>query len=594
MSSRTSPLLVTLGAVVLLLSVAGYAAVSRELIPRITEGIYRVVPNGAWQPYAGTLPPADGTQLIDVEFNLVLRTLHATSHQLIADDCVEKLEINAQAVGQDIVPFCDYARGRTLDLKRVLHAGPNKVSMTIQNVGGPASFNWRISWLDPLLLTLRILLVLGILLSTFLFMKGFALSKVQNLLLGTFSFGVLLRLVYVFATSYEIRAYDADGHLEYTRYVAEHLALPAIRDGWEFYQAPLYYIVTGLWMRAGMEMGRALPLLTRDIQWIALFSSVLALAGMAWIATLLFARKEKTERILFLASAAVLPSIVFVSARVNNDVFLLLMEVFCFAFLLKWWQTGRWRHWWLSLLLLALAILSKTNALLLLPPVFLLLVCRRRLPLKTKALTGALSLLLLTLLVGWIFTLRNGASLSQPLVVNTGNLSSGLYVQNTIETFTEFNPLRMALRPYNNPWDDGAGRQYFWEYFFKSAFFGEFDFGETLKPLAIAVLVCAFLALLYAVYGAWVSIRKDGWRTLPVWGTAGFLLLGHALHRAITPHSCAQDFRFSLLLSLPVIFFVIQGIRSLRSPLLKSVGMVVVLTGIALQVVFLMGIIVLF
>lgn len=590
MASKTSPFLVSTGAALLLLSAVLYAAASHEVTPQISNEQYRTR-SGDWLPFTDTLPASDTVEFLDLVFVLELGSPHARYFQVIADDCVERLSINGQEIGQGIIPFCDLTWGRILDLGTVLHAGNNAVTMTIQNVGGPASFTWRIAWWDPLLLGLRLLLLAGLIAGTALMARGLGLRRWQNTLLGIFSFGVILRLLYVFATSYTIRAYDADGHLEYIRYVAQHLALPPIRDGWEFYQAPLYYMLTGLWLYVAEMWGRTLPFLIRDTQWIAFFFSVATLGAFAWVATLLFVRKEKIERGLFLVSLAVLPSILFLSARINNDVLLLLWEALGLGLLIAWWQKGRWRTWWLAVLMIALSILTKTNGLLLVPVAFVLLAFKPRLSLKTKMFTGALSVLMLILLTGWIFTLREGATPGQPLVVNTGNLSSGLFVQNTVETFTELNPLRMILRPYNNPWDDAFGRQYFWEYLFKSAFFGEFDFGPDLRPLASAILVCGLLLLAYAVYGLWLCIRREALRTLPLWSTTGILLLGHALHRYITPHSCAQDFRFSLLVSVPVIYFAIRGVMFARAPFWRSTGMVVIASAILLQSLFLFGVI---
>lgn len=588
MPSKSSPFLVVTGAVLLLLTVGLYMSLTQAITPQISNTQFRIG-EGAWQADA-SFPVADGPQFLDLSFQLTLRPLRARFFQIIADDCVERLSINGQEVGTGVIPFCDLNRGRTLNFSSILHSGPNAILMTIQNVGGPASYIWRIAWWDPLLLSLRILLLLGLATGAILLARGLRIAKWQYGFFGVFSFGLLLRLLYIFATPYQTRAYDADGHLEYIQYVAAHLGLPPIRDGWEFYQAPLYYVVTGLWYRIGSIIGRAVPALIRDMQWIAFLAAALSLAGMAWIAVQLFSRKERVERLLFLGTLVALPSIAFLAARVNNDVFLFPLEVFCLAFLLRWWQTGRWRHWWSALLFLILSILTKTNGLLLVPVVFLLLLLKPRLAFKTKVTSGILSLALLVLGTIGIFTAREGASLNQPLVVNTGNLSSALFVNNTVETFTEFNPLRMIVQPYNNPWDDAFGRQYFWEYFFKSAFFGEFDLGTALKPLASAVIVCGVLGLLYALFGAVQCIRKDFWRTLPMTLTAGFLLLGHALHRAVTPHSCAQDFRFSLLASIPVLFFLVAGLRFIRSPFWKSFGIVVVLSGIGLQVALLIGI----
>jgi hypothetical protein len=57
--------------------------------------------------------------------------------------------------------------------------------------------------------------------------------------------------------------YDVDSHYQYIRYVAEHLRLPPANGGWQFFQAPLYYIVSAGLERAGVgAMGlRVVPLL---------------------------------------------------------------------------------------------------------------------------------------------------------------------------------------------------------------------------------------------------------------------------------------------------------------------------------------------
>lgn len=64
--------------------------------------------------------------------------------------------------------------------------------------------------------------------------------------------------------------YDAQAHMEYIRYVAERWSLPLASEGWQMFQAPLYYMVSAplyaaasLWSRpdALLRLMRVIPLL---------------------------------------------------------------------------------------------------------------------------------------------------------------------------------------------------------------------------------------------------------------------------------------------------------------------------------------------
>ena len=46
--------------------------------------------------------------------------------------------------------------------------------------------------------------------------------------------------------------YDVDSHYQYVRYVADHLRLPPADGGWQFFQAPLFYVVSAVLSRAGV------------------------------------------------------------------------------------------------------------------------------------------------------------------------------------------------------------------------------------------------------------------------------------------------------------------------------------------------------
>ncbi|MDD3897318.1 MAG: glycosyltransferase family 39 protein, partial [Candidatus Peribacteraceae bacterium] len=382
-----------------------------------------------------------------------------------------------------------------------------------------------------------------------------------TILLGTI--GTVLRLLYVLNTSYTERAHDVSGHLEYIRYVAMHLALPSLREGWETFHPPLYYVTGAVWYRIGMMLGRAESLLTRDLQWGALCASAaVALIGI-WIGWLLFPGRDKQHAaVLFGSVIAVFPGLIYFAARINNDVFVQLWIFLAMALTLLWWRNSKIRWWYLAVLATGLGVLSKGNALLFAPVLFGTLLCKPQLSWRKKLLHAIGGALLLCLVTGWFFGLRWAQGQSH-IVENVDNLNDGLAVPNAVELFTEFNPLRLLRKPYNDPWDDVSGRQNFLEYLFRSAFFGEFDFGDPLRPLSTSLLLLALLLCIPMATGFWNAVRRHTRDTIPLWLTLLSFLGGHIGLRIISPFSPSQDFRYSFMLLLPCAAFVLLGIDAL-------------------------------
>lgn len=541
-----------------------YGLSARSLTPSFHEGQYRFLNAQEQKPFSMPLSFHSDQAEVEARFSMNVRDFHATSFSFTADDCVQQLWINGTEVKDPQLPFCDYAKKRVLSLAPLVHPGENAVRVIVKNDGGPGGFNMTVAGSDPLLLFLRILLLTSIVCTAILAMVALGFTKGESYLWSGFTAGVLVRLIYLFGTSHNVRAHDVDGHIEYIRHIAETLSLPGIRDGWESYQPPLYYIFSGLWVRAGLALGRDFQALLRDLQWHALLLSVATLGIAVWIASMLFPRKgEEPLRILFVWILALFPGLVFFAARINNDVFLLFWEFLAFAMILQWWQRGRMAHWLLAVVTIILAILSKSNAILLLPIAFLALLFKGGWTLRKKFITGILSLLVILACTTWNFTLRNGATGDHPIMPNVTNLNSSLKVDSSWETLMEFNPLRIVLHPYNNPWEDASGRGYFWEYLYKSAFFGEFDFGPLLSTLSSFLLLFSLLLLPVIVFGAVHVLFRKRSSLFPVWFASIVLLAGHAAFRQSNPYGSSQDFRYSVLLLLPIVAFLLMGIDRL-------------------------------
>ncbi|MDD4627974.1 MAG: glycosyltransferase family 39 protein [Candidatus Peribacteraceae bacterium] len=545
-----------------------YGLSVHSLAPEFHDGQYRFTDERNWKSFSMPLSFTSNEKEVEARFSMNVQDFHATSFSLRADDCVQRVWVNGTELIDRRIPFCDYTNGQTFSFARFLRPGENQIRVIVKNSGGPGGFDISVAGSDPLLFFLRILLLTSITCSAILAMVALRLTKWEASLWSGFTAGMIMRLIYLFGTSHATRGHDVDGHIEYIQYIAQHLSLPGIRDGWEFYQPPLYYIFSGLWVRAGLALGRDLPSLLRDLQWHGLLLSVATLGICVWIASMIFSRKgEEPLRAFFVWIMAFFPGLVFFSARINNDNFLQFWEFLAFALILRWWQKGRVEDWLLAITAIILAMLSKSNAILLLPVAFMALLLKEGWTMRKKVITGILSLMVILACTTWNFTLRKGATGDHPLMPNVSNLNSSLKVDSSPESLTEFNPVRLVLHPYNNAWVNELGRNNFWEYFYKSAFSGEFDLGPRLQMLSSVLLFFSLLLFPAILTGLWSAMIGQWKRTFLLWFSFFILVGGHIGFRQMNPYSSCQDFRYSILLLIPLTAFLLITLnRFSRTP----------------------------
>jgi hypothetical protein len=157
-----------------------------------------------------------------------------------------------------------------------------------------------------------------------------------------------------------------------------------------------------------------------------------------------------------------------------------------------------------------------------------------------------------------------GMSDGGAIVGNAGNLNDALALRNDAAAYLVFDPVQVVLHPYASPWDDAQRRQYFWEYLFRSAFSGEFDFGDAHRAMQQWMLIgmLASLCVLAPIGIAWSLLRAPR-RSSPMLLLLALSLGAHAAFRWKYPYSSSQDFRYSTLLSIPLAAFALIGAEKL-------------------------------
>lgn len=225
----------------------------------------------------------------------------------------------------------------------------------------------------------------------------------------------LLAIQYSEVTPPSVRQHDVEGHREYIEHLTAHRDLPAVQQGWETWQPPLYYIAAALW-RAGCS-----GITTEDS-----FRSVQRLAAVLYVAVVVLALvifRRLGLNSLEAAGAggllALLPGNLFFAARINNDVLLPILGLGVMWAAAEFVRTGagRWLCW-LALLLPAL-LAAKGSSLAIVGGV-LALVCgveARRAGWRAALVRGYLTALPAAL---WqcFWWVRTAAQTGNPLYVN--------------------------------------------------------------------------------------------------------------------------------------------------------------------------------
>ena len=577
--------------VLLFVALSVLTSAFHEFEPVFSEVRYRITEADDWQtmdfPFAMDTPE---DVYPEISFIMSLGSIRPSRYVIVPDDCVEEMTINEVKLPDDLFPICDYWFGEVRDLSPYLNRGENLFHVKIKNDGGFSKVKMFSAHRNTALIFLRTLLVLTAGLYLWRLARVLCKKKSDYVLCGAFSLSIFIRLYYFFITRYEVRGHDSEGHYEYIQYLLDNsFKLPISTEGWEFYHPPLYYYFSAIWVKADMLFVEMRHVLLRDMQALAFYLSIGMLVLILWISFQLFPKpKQSLERTFFFLLVTLLPSFVYFCARINNDV---LYQLFAFAILaltFAWWKEPRMKYWFLNIVMVVLAILTKSTVLLLLPVVYACLLLHRKVKWKRKLILGMSGILIIACSTGWFYALRFVEEENDSIVQNISHLSSGLSVDGSIQTLAEFNPVRVVLGPFNDSWSGERGRDYFWEYWMRSAFFGEYIYRDTARFVGASILFIAIMLLPFFFLGVLSCIRNRRYETFPIWFTSLVLILGHLAYRQYAPFSPSQDFRYSLLLIVPFSYFLIIGINE-RSKWMRRVCYASVSLLVFLYVVFIFG-----
>ena len=514
------------------------------------------------------------SRLMHIDMDVKLFVFHPTRIHIRPDDCIEEITINGKEVDPEILGYCDYSTfGPILDLSSYLKPGNNHFNFLVRDNAGEAGMKITPARTDPfnIIFIVLYLVLIALLLQS---VRSVIPKKMDKALVYVFVWGVLLRVLYFIVTPYAVRGHDTDAHIDYIEYVARYLTIPPAAEGWEFHQAPLYYFVTGIWMKLNQLVGVNQEIILGQIKFMSLFFSIGVLVLGIWLGTLLFSKKDqRPERILFASAIACLPSLILLSTRITNNGFYILIAFIVVSLLIKWWRSEKEWDFYTLCIALGFCFITKVSGILFIIIIGLCFLYKFRRKLKELVTQGVIGLLIIVLLGGWLPVVRFALEYdpTNSITFGSGSMHSGLTLTSGIRNFVTFNPLEVVRIPFNNPWENSFRRQYFPEYFYRAAFFGEFRFDNQLTNIARTMLALGILLIPFLIIGFIKALRSPLKQMLPVWLILVLLAAAHMWYRLRAPFSANQDFRFSILLIVPLLVLLLTGLRT-KGKYLSGIG----------------------
>lgn len=503
--------------------------------------------------------------------------------RIFPDDEIHALSVNGQNVslaGISREQRRNYSAGFVISLPQLIPGRENILVATVSNASNPAGF--RIESAEHIRVDKQLSIFLLLVAFIAILRRHLPITPIQNVIA---ILGILCCVGYLSVTDERTRTFDVfegGGHKDYIEYLIEHRALPLPGDGWEYHQPPLYYLTAaGVKAAGGVDSnlhGELWGQLLALFFWTCFLISGLACLRQAF-------KQHQTLLLLVSLSLALWPSGIIHSIRIGNDLPLYAFYSLSFYYILRWWgsRQSKWLFW--ASLWMAASLMTKSNGLAVAGILGVLMLLHLyglvRKPqqwhtnkpafVRDTALAGGFFVAALALnFADNIKHYLDGTSKDWLLSNVSEMINPGLKVDNDIANYLIFDLATFIENPFISTWSDAYGRQYFWNFVWRSALSSEFFFaGKTLQTWGVinGILLLMMLSGAIIFYLQRQPITSGGsfkrllYRQAP-WVMAlvfPFILL--LAYRIKVPLSCNTDFRYIYPVLVAILFFVAQSWR---------------------------------
>jgi 4-amino-4-deoxy-L-arabinose transferase-like glycosyltransferase len=449
--------------------------------------------------------------------------------------------------------------GARLPLGQYLHAGDNAVDVVLSVTTNPPVMIFA---MEPSLWHWQSLLLFAFcvfaLCAWVFFLRSFGiLSFPRSALFITF-FGIVLRTVYTFSTPSFLRSYDAQGHLDYIRFLLDHVRLPLAGEIWQGHQAPLFYLLSAPFAWLAQELHVDASMTSMLLQILPLVLSICTL--LVGVSIILRSFSSASSRVIGTLVIAVFPALVYQSAQISNDVLLTLFGFLWYGSVLRALTKNSALSWIAVGLLCGLGLLTKANSASWMI-ISIVLIALSAVPVRRRAEFMLMMIASTFATGGWWYVWGFFSTQHYSLVANAFQQISTVLLTPTVREIFTFNPIAILLHPSASASDPLTRSAFFLETLFRTSQVGSLHFSNTEMMLSLALIL-----LLPMLYGA-VRECKDRLCTHTI--TIILFVLSILLFRLQYPFSVSQHFRYITPMVLPIVCLLLRGIAEMRPLFLR-------------------------
>lgn len=532
-------------------------------------------------------------------FNVDAKTAHTAKLQIAAGNFkLKRIECAGKKIFfpyKKVQWFRDIAEEGTFPLKK----GSNVCRVEVYNFHRPYTpvVKQKITYFDYTLL----FILMGIPLYTLLFYlltggldllrkkknpaapasvekRASAVQTFPKWILGILLAGALIRVLYFHKFGVMLFQHDWQGHIEFIKYISAHWSLPLPSKGLEYPQQPLYYLITGgidtLLTRFGLAQ--------KDVWFGIGYFSLLCSFVFLYYSYRFMALMTQNEWVRGIAMifVSLTPSLVYMSARINNDVLVMALSAFSLYYVVKSYHSGFGKDFYTALLGVSLLFMTKISTVPMEVLLFILLIVayagagerERKQTGRALYLFGVTGLFLLGMTLLRVYMPAEG-------ILHMVN-SSGHYPGQSItalgaDYFGTFHFGTLFEAGCSHVFGQDPIRFSFLTYQYGTMFFGEFDYSYFLNkstwlhPVMQAVLLLGLLFVL-GFAGYIVRLYRASLLDKLLFATLLLNLLLILKFMFDYPSVCNTDFRYFVPSFLLLAYVFSKGLEPLLS--IKHIG----------------------
>ena len=316
-------------------------------------------------------------------------------------------------------------------------------------------------------------------------------------ILGIVFAGVVIRVLYFHKFGVTLFQHDWHGHIEFLKYIAAHWSLPLPSKGLEYPQQPLYYLITGGIYALLSSIGLEEKDILFGIGYFSLLCSFVFLYYSYRFIVLL--TQNEWVRGVAMVFISLTPSLVYMSARINNDVLVMALSAFSLYYIAKGYLNGFRKDFYKALLGVSILFMTKISSAPMEILLFVLLLSTYIQEENTQSIKKYLYIFGLTGLFLLGFTLLRVYMPVENMLhmVNSSSHYPGQEIKAMgVDYFGTFHFSTLFEAGYSHIFGEDPIRFSFLTYQYGTMFFGEFDYSYFLnKSVWLHTLMQAVLSL---------------------------------------------------------------------------------------------------